>query len=99
MNWFTLLALVAIVAVVFGLVIAGMAVGVIFSNRRIKGSCGGLSTMRGGESPCMVCGGSPSDCDDATKAECEDAASCDANTCEPNSCDRHGVADEVEARR
>ncbi len=28
--------------VVFGLVITGMAVGVIFSDRRITGSCGGL---------------------------------------------------------
>ena len=29
----------------FGLVMAAMAVGVIFSNRRLQGSCGGLGTM------------------------------------------------------
>ena len=28
-------------AALFGLVMAGMAVGVIFSNRSVKGSCGG----------------------------------------------------------
>ncbi|MEE2659734.1 MAG: (Na+)-NQR maturation NqrM [Candidatus Latescibacterota bacterium] len=31
---------------IFGLVMTGMAVGVIFSNRRITGSCGGLASMR-----------------------------------------------------
>lgn len=99
MAWVTLLTLIAIVAVVFGLVIAGMAVGVIFSNRQIKGSCGGLSTMQGGSSPCMVCGGKPTDCDEATRAECESAASCDAVDCEALACDRHGVSEEVETRR
>lgn len=29
----------------FGLVMAAMAVGVIFSNRRLQGSCGGLSLI------------------------------------------------------
>ncbi|MBA3314970.1 MAG: (Na+)-NQR maturation NqrM [Planctomycetaceae bacterium] len=64
--------LAAIAAVVLGLVIAGMAVGVIFSNRRIKGSCGGLGNMRDGDghSPCMACGGSPTDCDEVKQTEC-----------------------------
>ncbi|MGC1274833.1 MAG: (Na+)-NQR maturation NqrM [Planctomycetaceae bacterium] len=62
-----LLIIIGIVAAVFGLVIVAMAVGVIFSNRRIQGSCGGLSTMRDadGKSSCMACGGSPADCDEA----------------------------------
>lgn len=85
MNWLTLIILIAIVAGVFGLVIAGMAVGVIFSNRQIKGSCGGLSTMRGGDgsSPCMACGGKPTDCDEATRAACESEAADYTSTDEP----------------
>ncbi len=32
--------------VVFGVVMAAMAIGVILSNRRIAGSCGGLANMK-----------------------------------------------------
>ncbi len=48
----------AIAAVVFLVVVGAMAIGVIFSNREIKGSCGGLAGMRteNGESFCEVCG-------------------------------------------
>lgn len=69
-----LLILVGIVAVAFGVIIAAMAVGVIFSNRRIQGSCGGLSTMRDADdkSPCMACGNSPTDCDDAKQMTCSE---------------------------
>jgi len=42
--------------ILVGLSIVGMAVGVIFSNRRIQGSCGGLNNMPGAEhSPCEIC--------------------------------------------
>lgn len=43
--------------VIFGLAIAGMAIGVIISNRQLKGSCGGLSAMsgQGDSSPCSLC--------------------------------------------
>ena len=42
----------------FGLFIAAMAVGVIFSNRELKGSCGGMANLQTekGESFCQVCG-------------------------------------------
>lgn len=42
---------------IFALAFAGMAVGVIFSNRSIKGSCGGLASMPGqdGKSICELC--------------------------------------------
>ena len=35
-----------ITAVLFAIAIVGMAIGVIVSNRRLKGSCGGLANMK-----------------------------------------------------
>lgn len=41
---------------VFLLVVSAMAVGVIFSNRKIKGSCGGLNNVDGLEGgDCLLC--------------------------------------------
>jgi len=53
--------------VVMGLLIAAMAVGVIFSNKPIKGSCGGLNNL-GMKENCEICGGQPSKCDEQVKA-------------------------------
>ena len=60
------LGTIATTFVVFLLVVAGMAVGVIFSNRRITGSCGGLSAIQGVDK-CGVCG---RDLSDAPQSEC-----------------------------
>lgn len=38
----------------FGLVILGMSLGVIFMDKRIKGSCGGLNAISGADK-CLVC--------------------------------------------
>ncbi|MCK5885906.1 MAG: (Na+)-NQR maturation NqrM, partial [Alcanivorax sp.] len=44
-------------AVIFiGLLFTAMAVGVILSNKPIKGSCGGLATL-GMKEGCEICGG------------------------------------------
>ena len=48
-------------AVVFALAMAGMAIGVLISNRRLKGSCGGLAGLDP-ESPCQSCGVRVADC-------------------------------------
>jgi hypothetical protein len=40
---------------VIALAVAAMAVGVIVSNRRIQGSCGGLGAIDGLKSACEVC--------------------------------------------
>ncbi len=52
-----------VVLLTFGmllLIIAGMSVGVIFSNKPIAGSCGGLGNL-GLKESCPICGGDSSD--------------------------------------
>lgn len=74
---------VLIALAVFVLVVTGMAVGVIFSNREIKGSCGGLANLQsqGGEAYCDVCGAPSADiCQlDETKAEASASANAATN--------------------
>jgi hypothetical protein len=47
------------------LIMAAMAVGVIFGREPIKGSCGGLNNV-GVEENCELCGGNPAKCDSAS---------------------------------
>lgn len=49
---------------VFAIALTGMAAGVIFSNRRIQGSCGGLSSMKDetGNSICDACSSPSPEC-------------------------------------
>lgn len=54
----TFLAAIVVVGVLF----AGMAIGVIVSNKPVKGSCGGLSAV-GLQGSCDICGRDPVDCD------------------------------------
>jgi len=42
---------------VFVIVMMGMAIGVIVSNRAIKGSCGGLNDIEGLKGACDICEG------------------------------------------
>lgn len=58
---------------VFILVVAGMAVGVIFSNKPIKGSCGGMSAI-GIDTSCDICGGNPQVCEEETRNQAGVAA-------------------------
>lgn len=52
----------------FLLVVAAMAVGVIFSNKPIKGSCGGMGAI-GLDTSCDICGGNPQVCEEQTRSD------------------------------
>lgn len=54
----TILAAIVVIGVLF----AAMAVGVIFSNKPIKGSCGGLANL-GMKGDCEICGGNRDKCE------------------------------------
>ncbi len=43
--------------IVFAIVMIAMAVGVLLSNRSIKGSCGGLNDIDGLRGACDICEG------------------------------------------
>ena len=49
------------------IVVAGMAVGVIFGRKPISGSCGGMAAL-GMETECDVCRGDKSRCETEVKA-------------------------------
>jgi len=51
---------------VFGLVVGGMAVGVLAGRAPIKGSCGGMGAL-GIDTSCDICGGDPRRCDEETR--------------------------------
>ena len=55
---------IVIALVVFAAAITGMAIGVIVSNRRLKGSCGGLANLRDakGNLTCEACTHPSPDC-------------------------------------
>ncbi len=48
--------------VVFVLVVAGMAIGVMYGRSPISGSCGGLNNL-GIDGACEICGGDPNKCE------------------------------------
>ena len=52
---------------VIGLVIAGMAIGVLAGRPPIKGSCGGMGAL-GVDSACVICGGNTQRCDEETRS-------------------------------
>jgi thiamine biosynthesis lipoprotein len=69
--WFNLLAALA----VFGIAVCGMAIGVIISNRRLRGSCGGT----GAESACSMCSKPREDCDEFRRRITSEAAGAGAD--------------------
>ena len=72
---------------VFAICMTGLAVGILFSNRGLRGSCGGAEVV-GGESDAISCGACP-------KQEAEICPSDDtvvrlAQIAHPNPRDHHG---------
>ena len=59
-----------IIAAVIGMLVlvAGMAIGVIFANKPIKGSCGGLNAL-GMKEGCEICGGDADKCETSSKQQ------------------------------
>lgn len=51
---------------IFGLVMVGMALGVIFGRPPIKGSCGGIGAL-GIDTACEICGGDAQRCEEQTR--------------------------------
>jgi hypothetical protein len=53
-----------VTTIIFLIAVGGMSVGVIISNRRIQGSCGGLANMKDsdGKTMCEVCVDPAPDC-------------------------------------
>jgi hypothetical protein len=52
--------------VVFGLLITGMAVGVLLGKKPISGSCGGVGAALGEKDySCDICGGDVKKCEDS----------------------------------
>ena len=60
------MALFLISTLVMGLVMAGMAVGVLAGRAPIKGSCGDMGAL-GVDTACELCGGNPQRCREETR--------------------------------
>jgi len=60
------MTLFLITMLVFGVVIAAMAVGVMAGRPPIKGSCGGMRGL-GANAACEICGGNPQRCEEETR--------------------------------
>lgn len=54
------------------IIVAGMAVGVMFGRKPLKGSCGGMAAL-GMETECDVCGGDQTRCEKENQTPTESA--------------------------
>ena len=63
--------MILLTVLVFVLAVAGMAIGVILSNRRLKGSCGGMAGRQDvdGNLACDICSNPSPDCTGEVEGE------------------------------
>ncbi len=74
--------------VMFGLLIAAMAIGVIMGGKPISGSCGGVGAALGEANyNCDICGGDPNKCDEQSDSS---ETSLAYNAAESSSVDKSG---------
>lgn len=52
-----------LVLVIFGILLAGMSIGVIMGRKPISGTCGGIGAL-GISGACEICGGDRNKCDE-----------------------------------
>ena len=64
------MAMFLVSVLIFGVVIAGMAIGAIMGRGPIKGSCGGMGAL-GIDTACDICGGDTKKCEDARELKQE----------------------------
>lgn len=62
------MATVLLTIVVALLVFGAMSLGILFGRQPIKGSCGGIGSMSGGDGSCEICGGNPTKCPEKDSA-------------------------------
>lgn len=62
------MATIILSILLFGIIMAGMAVGLILKGRPIKGSCGGISALGMGTA-CDICGGDTRQCEKEEKGD------------------------------
>ena len=56
--------------IIFGLLVTGMAVGVLMGRKPIAGSCGGVGAALGEENyTCDICGDDPNKCEEQASIE------------------------------
>lgn len=67
-----MLTTIIVAIVLFALLFAAMAIGVILANKPVRGSCGGIGA-RGARADCEICGGDQKRCEDQQRRKPDQA--------------------------
>lgn len=83
-----MLMTIILAIVIIGLIMAGMAIGVMLQNKPIKGTCGGLNAL-GMDTECEICGGDQAKCDtenSQTRSKADELNSLTYDATKPKNC-------------